>query len=113
MENGYQDKRRFQRFLVSLPLRLLKVFTNVEYHCKTKDISPCGMGVIVNEELKPHTRLEIWLEIPDGHEPLYTQGEVVWSEMIEPDIYAAGIALVKYDLIGMSRVVKLAHSQTS
>ena len=113
MENGYQDRRIFQRFLVNLPLKVLKIFSNVEFHCKTKDISPCGIGIIINEQLKPHTRLEMWLEIPDEHEPLYTQGEVVWSEMIGPNIYAADIALAKYDLIGMSRVIRIAHDQTT
>ena len=73
---------------------------------ETQDISAQGIGLLAQKELLPRTPLEIWLHLPDGDEPLYTRGQVVWSRMVEPDSYKVGVGLEKVDLMEMSRVLR-------
>jgi hypothetical protein len=48
----------------------------------------------------------MWLDIPDQHEPLYTRGEVAWSQTL-PDTgqQRLGIRLEKAELMGLARVL--------
>lgn len=100
-----QDNRIFERFLVSLPLRFLDLKKSNEGTAKTRDISAKGVGFVANETLPPQTPLELWLEIPDKGESLYTRGEVVWSMPQGVSEYRIGVSLEKADLMGLSRVL--------
>ena len=101
-----QDRRIFARFPVCLPLRFIDVGGNKEGEAQTQDISAKGIGLVTNAELSPRTPLEMWLEIPDRGEPLYTRGEVVWSKFLEPNKYRVGVELEEADLMGMARVLR-------
>ena len=101
-----QDRRIFARFPVNYPLKFIDLRANKEGEAKTQDISAKGIGLVTNEEFNPHTPLELWLDIPDRGEPLYTRGEVVWSKMLEPNKYRVGVELEKADLMGMSRIFR-------
>jgi len=103
-----EDRRIFARFPVEFSLRYLDLAKNREGIALTKDISAKGIGLVASEELAPCTPLEMWLEIPDRGEPLYTRGEVVWSKVAESNKYRAGIELEKADLMGLSRVLRVA-----
>ena len=110
MQNtGFRDRRAYERIPVRLYLRYLNLHSNKEGSALTRDISAKGIGLFTEEELLPHTPLEVWLQIPDRGEPLYNKGEVVWSKMVEPDRYRAGICLEKVDFMAMSRVVRLQN----
>jgi len=103
-----QDRRIFGRFPARFPLRFIELATNKEGQAQTVDISAKGVGLVVDRELSPRTPLEMWLDIPDHHEPLYTRGEVVaCSNSLEPNKYRVGVELEKADLIGMSRVFRV------
>jgi len=80
---------------------------NKEGEAQVQDISAKGIGLITKEELSPHTPLELWLEIPDKGEPLYSRGEVAWTKKLEPDKYRVGVNLEKADLMGLSRVLRV------
>jgi len=99
------DRRVFQRFAVGLPARFIDVNKGTEGVARTQDVSAKGVGVITNVELKPHTTLEIWLDLPKG-DPIYTRGEVVWAKQEEDKRYRAGINLEKADLMGLSRILR-------
>ena len=101
-----QDRRIFARFPVSLPLRFIEPYTNQEGKAQAHDFSAKGVGLVANKELKANVPLEMWLEIPDRGEPLYTRGEVIWSERLEPNKYRAGVKLDKADLMAMSRIFR-------
>jgi len=105
-EKTFEDRRIFERFPVRLSLRFLDLDSNREGQAESSDISAKGIGLVTNEVLSPNTALEMWLNIPDKGEPLYTRGEVVWSRMLEPNKYRSGIELEKADLMGMARVLR-------
>jgi hypothetical protein len=106
LEKTFEDRRIFERFPARLSLKFLDLDSNREGQAESCDISAKGIGLVTNEELSPNTALEMWLNIPDKGEPLYTRGEVVWSRMLEPSKYRAGIELEKADLMGMARVLR-------
>lgn len=102
-----EDKRVFARFDADFPLRFLNLKENSEGRAQIKDISAKGIGFLAHEEVKFRTPLEMWLEIPDKCEPLYTRGEVIWSKMVAPNEYRVGVNLERADLMGMSRALRV------
>lgn len=101
-----QDRRIFARFPTEFPLRFLDMNRGREGQAQTQDISAKGIGLLTNEELSPHTPLEMWLEIPDKGEPLYARGEVAWSKSQGADEYRVGVNLERADFMGISRVLR-------
>lgn len=101
-----EDHRIFERLPVQLPLRLLDVNNGRECKGTTCDISAKGVGFSTDESLTARAPLEIWFEVPGMREPLYTRGEVVWSKMVAPNAYRAGVSLEKADLMGLARVLR-------
>jgi c-di-GMP-binding flagellar brake protein YcgR len=101
-----EDRRIFGRFPAKLLMRFFNPADNQESSAETSDVSAKGIGLVLNEELRPHTHLEMWLRVPDKGEPLYTRGEVVWSKEAEAGQFKTGIELEKADLMGMSRVLR-------
>ena len=108
MQNiGFEDLRVFQRFPVKMALRFLNLDTNREGQAQTLDISAKGIGVSTNELLAPNTTVEMWLKVPDRGDPLYTRGEVTWSQMTGHNQFRSGVNLEKADLMGISRILRV------
>jgi hypothetical protein len=103
-----QDRRIFDRFTAKFPLRLINLRENKESEALSDDVSAKGIGFTATQQVQLRTPLEMWLKIPDKGEPLYTRGEVVWSMMVEPNKYRIGVNLERADLMGLSRVLRVA-----
>ncbi len=103
-----RDRRIFARFPVRFPVRFLDASSNKEGQGTACDVSAKGIGMVSSAELTAHTPVELWLDIPDQGEPLYTRGEVVWSQAAAGNGYRSGINLEKADLMGLSRVFRVA-----
>jgi hypothetical protein len=103
---SFEDKRIFERFSTRLPLKFLDLYSNKEGRGETLDISAKGIGLVANTEIEAQTPLELWLEIPDKGEPLYTRGQVVWSEMLEQNKCRLGVNLEKANLMGLGRALR-------
>lgn len=107
-KQSFEDRRIFARIPVDIAVRYLDLNTNREGQATAKDISAKGVGMIAKENLIPNTALELWINMPDKGEPLYTRGEVVWSRVAEGHNYRIGINLEKADLMGISRFIRTA-----
>lgn len=103
-----EDRRVFERIDIKFPVRFLDPSSGREGSADATDISANGIGLIVNERLPAMTSLEMWLGIPDQHEPLYTRGEVIWSES-QPGTgeHRVGVRLEKAELMGLARILWL------
>ncbi len=103
-----EDRRVFERIDIKLPVKFLDPSSGREGRADTTDISANGLGLIINESLPTATPLEMWLGIPDQHEPLYARGEVVWSEELSAAGESrVGVRLEKAELMGLARVLWL------
>ena len=108
MQNmGFEDLRVFERFPVNLVMKYLDLGSNKEGQAQTMDISAKGIGVTTNAMLGLNTTVEMWLKVPDRGDPLYTRGEVVWSQMVSSNKYRSGVNLDKADLMGISRILRV------
>jgi len=105
-EERTEDRRVFERFSADLPVRFLNPLTGKEGAGLAKDISAKGMGLVTDEALALASPLELWLEIPDQGEPLYSRGQVAWVKQEGASSCCAGISLEKADLMGLSRVMR-------
>jgi len=104
----FEDRRIFARFAAKLYIRFLDLKTNKEGRAETVDISAKGVGLVTKEDLPSRTPLEMWFEMPNQGGLYYTRGEVVWSKWLEPARYRIGVNLEKADLMGLSRVLRVA-----
>ncbi len=101
-----EDQRIFERFNTNLTVRYLNSDTGQEGVARTQDISAKGLNLETRQPLPAHTILEVWLEMKNAGESLYSRGEVVWSKNIGADNYRAGVELEKADLMGISRILR-------
>lgn len=103
-----EDKRVFARINARFPLRFLNPDTGREGEAETLDISANGLGLLIDDGLSPKTPLEMWMRIPDQHEPLYVRGQVIWAgEAPDDRRQRIGVRLDKAELMGLARVLWL------
>ena len=94
-----QERRTFARALIKFSLRYSFLDSGKKWVAKTHDVSAQGMCIFLRAKIMPHTPVQIWLQLPHNEQPIYLQGEVVWSESIEQNKYITGICLEKADLM--------------
>lgn len=100
-----KDRRTFARIKINIPLKFLNPVTDKEGEAKIVDISANGVGFLVEEDMSPETPLEIWLDIPDHHEPLHLLGRVIWSSPSGNNQHKrVGVHLEEQRLIGVGRI---------
>lgn len=104
--NDMNDHRIFERFPVNIAARYFNPDTGKEGLAKIQDVSAKGLGLAASEELRLHAALEIWLEMKNKGESLYTRGKVVWEKPEGINNYKLGVELEKADLMGISRVLR-------
>ena len=102
-----QDRRMFERFQVDFPVKFLDLNNSKEGMGRMINISAGGGGMIITEEqLEPTTPLEMWFPMLENKDPFHTNGKVVWSDMLEPDVYRVGVKFDKVDFAGVGRVLR-------
>ena len=78
-----EERRRFVRLDTRLPVTYRVLPAPESTQSVTKDIGGSGICVFLSEPLRPGTRLQIDIELPDQERPLLFTGEVVWCEQYE------------------------------
>lgn len=106
MEDSFGDRREFERFRIKMPVKILCSAPEI-YEGQTENISPVGIKIYTDRQIDLKTIVELWLAIPDGGEPLYTRGYVVWSKILDDGRNVLGIMIEKINLIGMARVLRI------
>jgi len=94
-----EERRTFARTPVKLSLRYSFLDSSKKWLAKTHDISAQGISLILHARLMPHTPVQVWLQLPHNEQPIYLEGEVVWSDTIDQNKHIAGICLEKADLM--------------
>ncbi len=87
------EKRRFARFLISIPLKYARASIKEISDVKVNDISAEGISLITAEELPVKSPLNICLVIPDNGEEVALDAEVVWSKCNGNGHYRSGLRL--------------------
>ncbi|MFA5090439.1 MAG: PilZ domain-containing protein [Candidatus Omnitrophota bacterium] len=104
-----EDRRMFARITLNVPLKFMDVHTGVEGVGETVDLSANGVGFISAENkpiLSTGVGLEMWLNIPDQHEPLYVKGTVIWTKATpEGKKQRVGVSLEREELLHLARIL--------
>jgi hypothetical protein len=99
------DHRIFERFKKEFSARFIGL-DGKEGVAQTFDVSAKGLGLSTNQELETQSNLEIWLDVPNSTDPVYTRGQVVWSRLAGKNGFRSGIELERADLMGISRLLR-------
>ncbi len=99
------DHRIFERFKKEFSAWFVGL-DGKEGVAQTFDVSAKGLGLVTSQGLESNCNLEIWLDVPNSTDPLYTRGQVIWSKLDGKDGYLNGIELERADLMGISRLLR-------
>lgn len=107
LKPALDDRRLFRRFQAQFPLRLLAHQEGLEVIGQVINMSAKGLGLVADQPLRPNAFLDLWLKIPDGHEPLYERGRVAWIEPQDMGQYRIGVCFDKVDFMGVGRALRV------
>lgn len=99
------DHRIFERFRRKFTARFVGL-DGQEGQAQTFDVSAKGLGLTTSQQLESQSNLEIWLNVPNSTDPLYTRGQVVWTRLNNKGDFHSGIELERADLMGISRLLR-------
>lgn len=105
------EKRKFVRFLISIPLKYVKMSIKQITDVATSDISVEGLGLITTEELPLNTLLNICLVIPDNGEEIALDAEALWSKCNRAGNYRCGLKLKNTRLKPIPLVLRTINSK--
>ena len=73
---------------------------------QTIDISANGIGLISKIKLSPNTPLQMWVNMPDEHEPLFIIGRAIWHKSLGGNKrqWRIGVHFKKEHLMDLSRI---------
>lgn len=64
--------------------------------CSTKDVSPQGLRILLDQKVPEGFQLELWVEISNHPSKFYLAGEVKWCrEVEESERYLVGVELTE------------------
>ena len=88
-ENTQQRSHERIQCKVSISIRDLRNCREIE--AKSTDISQGGVGIVASARLNPGDKLELWIHLTDGLDPVHRFGKVVWAEEFAPFGYRGGV----------------------
>jgi hypothetical protein len=107
----FLEKRKFARFLISIPLKYVKMSIKQLTNIVTSDISVEGLGLITAEELPLNTALNICLVMPDNGEEIALDVEALWSKCNGTGSYRCGLKLKNTRLKPIPLVLRTINSR--
>jgi len=108
---GFLEKRKFVRFLISIPLKYVKMSIKQLNGIATSDISAEGLGLITTEELPLNTPLNIHLVMPDNGEEIALDAEALWSKCNGTGNYRCGLKLKNTQIKPIPLVLRTINSR--
>lgn len=101
-----EDRRIFDRRNYSSLLRFSVGAKDVKGEGVVKNISASGAAFITKNRLRPKDPVEIWIDVPDGRNPIHKTGQVVWAKENLVDACEAGVKFDSVGLMSLSRIFK-------
>jgi len=106
-----EDRRLFARISARLSLRFLNQSTGKEGQGQTINFSANGVCFATDQPLGPYTPVDIWLDIPDNHEPLHLYGKVAWVQDMDcgdkKKYVGVYLEMDKDELMGLGRILMM------
>jgi len=110
-DEGCPEKRKFARFLISIPLKYVNISIKHLANVAVSDISTEGLSLITAEELPLNAPVDICLVIPDNGEEFALAAEVLWSKCNSSGLYRSGLKLKNTQLKPIPLVLRTINSR--
>ena len=100
------DRRVFDRFTARFPVKFKESKEDFGNNVFLRDVSAEGAKIATKERLSVNGRVDLLVELPDGHDPLLLSGKVMWLRGENPNTWDAGVRFDKIDFMATQRVFK-------
>jgi c-di-GMP-binding flagellar brake protein YcgR len=98
------DRRMFERVNMRVPVKYQLEENSTQGEASAANISAAGVGVLTDRDIKPQQRLHLWLKFPDGRQPCYTRGKVVWCSQAREYLWRIGVEFDEINFVRLSRI---------
>jgi hypothetical protein len=103
------DRRVFDRFVAQFPVKFRDSKKNFGKEVVLRDISASGARIFTKNRILPDEKISLLVELPDGHEPMDLEAQVVWTVPTGINQWDAGLKLDNVRLMDLHRVYKLCE----
>ena len=103
------DRRVFDRFMARFPVKFSNSREDFGSNVFLRDVSAEGAKIASKHSIFVNDKIDLLVELPDGHEPLSLNGRVVWTRKSNPANWDAGVKFDKVDLMDTQRIYKFCQ----
>jgi hypothetical protein len=107
VSGGLKERRMFERFVARLPVKFSESGDNFSADTYMRDVSAAGAKLVVGQPLSLEDKINLWVRVPDGKEPLRLTGQVIWTKESGRNAWDAGIRFSKIRFMDLHRVFSL------
>lgn len=100
------DRRLWERFPARFPAKLKDERSDFGENLTLCDASATGIRFLSKERFYVHDSVALEVKVPDGQNPMYIKGEVVWVRQRENGRWEIGLRFFKFDFIRLTRLYK-------
>ncbi len=100
------DRRVFDRFTARFPVKFKNSRQDFGSNVFLRDISAEGAKIATKEPVSRNDKVDLLVELPDGHEPLQLSGSIAWVKDTNPTTWDAGLKFDKIDFMEIGRIFK-------
>ena len=104
-----EDRRVFDRFMARFPVKFRYSKRDFGSNVFLRDVSASGAKIATNERLTLTDKVSLLVEVPDGHEPVKLNGEIVWLTFTDANSWEAGLRFDKIDFMDTQRIFKFCE----
>lgn len=100
------DRRVFDRFTARFPVKFKDGREDFGQGVFLRDASAQGVRLVSRQKLFLHDDVSLLVSLPDGHNPLNLNGQVMWSKTKSPGVWEVGVKFHKIKLMSIQRLFK-------
>ena len=100
------DRRIYDRFTARFPVKFKDAREDFGSNVFLRDISAEGAKIVSKASIFLNDKVDLLVELPDGHDPLALSGRVVWMRGVNPSTWDAGVKFNKIDFMATQRIFK-------
>lgn len=109
MVDSSTDRRMFDRFVAQFPVKFKDSTKNFGTEAVLRDISADGARIFTKNRILPEEKINLLVELPDGHDPVALEARVVWTVPTGINQWDAGLKLDNLRLMNLHRLYKLCE----
>jgi len=98
------DRRVYERFMARFPAKYKESRNDYGTDIFLRDISADGAKIATKQKVKLNDRLDLQVDLPDGHDPMDLKGTIVWTVNTGPRTWEAGLRFDKIALMKTQRI---------